>query len=139
MTDDSTARIEHSIEIIRENYATLKDVDRRFAEDRTRIGSLEASSGLNYKFQTEVIEKLNSLLETKLEKSIQPLETKLEKSIQPIMEDIKELQKDIKELKQQRADDTQWNLRQTVTIIVGFLLSGGAFGVINFIISLVHK
>lgn len=122
------ARLERTLEAIRENYATLRDVDRRFLEDRARLTNLEGNLGLNYKFQTEVIDKLNTLLEVKIEKSMQPM-----------VEDIKELQKDIKELKQRKTDDLQWNIRQIITIFVGFLLSGGALGAIQFLLGLIRK
>src|SRR6266568_3229200 len=108
MKDRDLVRIEKAIDNLQQQYNSLQSNQ--------------------YHFQSEVIGKLNILLDTKIDKSLVP-----------IQEDIKELKKDITSIKQSGSDNLQWNYRQIIVIIVGFLLSGGAIGILEFILGLGHK
>ena len=128
MDDKDTERLERAIENIRENYANLRDMDRRFGEDRARLTILENGLMTQYRFQSEVLDKLNTLLDTKLDKAVVPLQ-----------KDMEGIKQELKEMKEAKQRDTQWTLRQIIVIIVGFILSGGAIGALEFLIQLVKK
>ena len=105
MEDRDLVRIEKAIDNLQAQYNTLQSNQ--------------------YSFQSEVIGKLNILLDTKIDKSLIPIQS-----------DIVELKKDINAIKQGTNESLMWNYRQVIVIIVGFLLSGGAIGILEFILGL---
>ena len=105
MEDRDLARIDKMLDNLQHQYNTLQSNQ--------------------YQFQSEVIGKLNQLLDTKIDKSLVPIQS-----------DIVELKKDISSIKQGTNESLMWNYRQVIVIIAGFLLSGGAIGILEFILGL---
>jgi hypothetical protein len=126
--DKDIQRLEQRIDFTQSNYATLRDVDRRFAEDRARIQALEAKQMENGRMYIEIVDRINLTFDTKLANGLKP-----------IAEQIGKLEGKIDSVKDRHSESTTLTLRYIVSVIVSFVLGSGVIGAFQYFESVIRK
>jgi len=133
--DKDIQRLERRIEDTQARYATLRDIDRRFAEDRARLAALEAKQMETNRMYNDIVDRINLRFDTKLASGLKPIADQINK----LDGKIDSVEGKVDTAKDARSQSTSQTLRYIISVIVSFILGSGAIGALQYFESVIKK